>query len=437
MKIDSNKSIRIISNFLTPESYNKTAFLDNHILETDENGKITEFHSAPRLFDRSGTIDLRKFIISPALIDTHAHVPQIEAIGKHEPNLLSWLNKHIYTVEQSFNDLNYAKQIADKFFTLARSAGTSTIVAYSSGDINPTHEIFKSALKHRVRIVAGNVLMDQNVPQSLIGNPMSILTGSMELCEQWNKYSNKADTEKDYNDGRNESTQKQNSIKDSYYAFTPRFAISCSEGLLQETAKLAKKYDAYIQTHLNESQLEIKDAIKNHPYAKTYTEIYQKSDLLGPKTLLAHCIHNTDEELQIIKDTESKIVHCPDSNLFLGSGRFQIEKIMDFDITIGLGSDVGAGTTLNMFRIMRSMLYMQLAHQKKVDINIPYYLATLGNAKVLGLQDMIGSIEVGKQAELLLIGIKNIDFGLKNNEASKDILSKLIFTEDYSMQLVN
>lgn len=443
MNLVTNKNIRIISNFISPESYSRTNYLDNYILETDAQGKIIEFHPAPRLFDKGGTIDLRKYIISTALIDGHAHVPQINSMGKYEPDLLSWLNKHIYPNEQYFNDHQLARQISNKFFAQARSTGTSTIVTYSSNSASATDEVFKSAIDNGLRIIAGNVMMDQNVPQALIGNPMSILTDSMSLCEKWhetNVFSSlQAST---FGSNSQNSDVKENYTlnalpSSSYYAFTPRFAISCSEGLLQETAKLAKKYNAYIQTHLNESTREIKEALRLHSYAKSYTEIYKRNNLLGAKTLLAHCIHNSDEEINIIKDSESKIIHCPDSNLFLGSGRFEIERIMDAGITIGLGSDVGAGTTLDMFKVMKSMLYMQLAHEKKLDINIPYYLATLGNANALGLEDQIGSIEIGKQAELLIISLKNIDFGLKNNNSSEEILSRLIFTDDYTTKLIN
>lgn len=204
------------------------------------------------------------------------------------------------------------------------------------------------------------------------------------------------------------------------YVFTPRFAPTCSMELMQEIGKFAKKHNAWIQTHLSENKAEL-NLVKELFGFDNYTLVYEKADLLSEHSIFAHCIHLDDSELQLLAENKCKIAHCPDSNFFLKSGEFPIKRIEEKGIAYGLGSDVGSGTTINMLYHTKMMNYRQ--SWEPVSAAKALYYITLGSARLLGLDSEIGSLETGKEADIVFIEPAE-DFLVDDN-----IISKLVFCE--------
>lgn len=405
----SKKKLYVVkSNLLTCEAEqhsDSVSLLKNAYLSID-NGTIADI-SENYNNERGELLDLSDKIIVPGLIDAHTHLPQLPIVGKYGNTLIEWLERYTYPAEARFNDPKYARALSKRYFDQLKQNGITTAVIYSSSNMGSTQIAFTEAEKSGIRVFLGNTMMDQNCPSDLCQSTLTSLVESNRMAQAYNCASDR--------------NQKIN------YIFSPRFAITCTEGLLEETASLAKKTDSYIQTHLSESISEVRQTEQLFSTYNSYTDMYLKTGILGSKTLLAHCLHCTDEELDIISKSSSKIVHCPDSNLFLQSGRFPIERIKERGITFGLGSDVGAGTTMNMFKIMKSMIYMQSISEKySVTPFEAFYTATVGNAEIIGLSDKIGSIEVGKNAELTVL---TVDSPSILDGTAEEVLSELIFSE--------
>ena len=393
--------MKILSNILNPIDKQTCELLDNHIIEV-EKGEILDIYPQTKQTKKAKIKDFSKSIITPGLIDAHTHLPQLPIIGNYGYELMEWLNNYTFPAEIEFEKVEYAQKISKRFFEKLKQLGTSTAVIYSSIHKNSTDIAFSEAEKTNLRIFMGKTMMNQNCPQELAENAIQSLSESYALQKKWHL--------------KNEKIQ---------YIYSPRFAISTSPELMQEIGKLARINKTFIQTHVNENKDEIKFVKKT--YGKSYAEVYQDSKILGPQTLLAHAIHNTKKELDIFEQTKTNIIHCPDANLFLKSGRFPIEDFEYRDIPVGLGSDVGAGTTLDMFEIMKSMLFVQ---EKAIPAETPFYLATLGNAKILNID--AGEIAKGRKAELLKIDFKST----KTKSNTREILNKMIFEKEFKRELL-
>ena len=245
----------------------------------------------------------------------------------------------------------------------------------------------------------GKTMMDQGNGDDLIEDTDRSLQESIDLYRKWNRATPRIE-----------------------YIFSPRFALSCSFELMKKIGEFARENNAYIQTHLSENKDEIEQALKLFPEAKSYTQIYEKAGILSPRTLLGHVIHVDDEELELIGSTGSKVVHCPDSNFFLKSGRFPLEKYREKNIEFGLGSDVGAGTQLSMLNTMKMFNYTQ--REIIVTPEEAFYRATLGNARLLNKDHLIGSIDTGKEADLVFLKPpESIEFN------RNDLLSSLLYLD--------
>jgi guanine deaminase len=250
------------------------------------------------------------------------------------------------------------------------------------GTVHPraTDIAFEEAERAGLRIILGNVLMDVHAPDALLLSAADSLRTSEELIERWHR--------------------KTPLLQ---YAVTPRFAPTCSVELLRGAGALAARHSTYVQTHLNESAGEIARVRKLFPEAAHYTDVYREAGLLSDRTVLGHNIHTDDAQIDVLRTHDCAVAHCPDSNLFLGSGRFPLEMHAEAGLRVALGSDVGAGTTLSMFHVMRAMSYVQA---RSLHPFLALYNATLGGAAALGLSDDIGSLEAGKQADMISVRIE-------------------------------
>ncbi|MCK4311529.1 MAG: amidohydrolase family protein, partial [Candidatus Cloacimonetes bacterium] len=276
----------IKTNILNPISSDKVEFLPDTFISIS-NKKIA---SISKTIENQDFTDYSDSVCIPGLIDTHVHLSQYYVRGKHNSNLFDWLDNCTFPEELKSKDPEYARKVAQDFFTALKKAGTTTSVIYTSPFKEACNIAFETAEEMGVRAIIGKTMMDTNSPEYLLEDTETSFLESVELFEKWNKKTELLE-----------------------YVFSPRFAPVCSSQLMKMIGEFAQKKKAYIQTHLSENQDEIKLVKKLFPKYKNYTEIYEKLGILGPKTLLGHGIHLDNEELEIIKKTKSKIIHCPDS----------------------------------------------------------------------------------------------------------------------------
>jgi guanine deaminase len=358
-------------------------------------GKIAEIGDYDDLRKRQRAepihwIDRGAVAIFPGLIDCHAHLPQYSAVARGESQLLPWLRENIFPVEREFTGPKAREECPLFFHELARN-GTTTAMLYAAIYEDSCEIGFEAAERSGLRVILGKMMMDLGSYGQL--QPKKILSVSLieseRLCRKWHGADN----------GRLE------------YAFSPRFAVTCSEKLMRSAGELAQRFGAYLQTHLAENREEIEKVHHLHMSARDYTDVYEKYGLLTPKTMLGHCIHLSAREIDAIAAAQSNIAHCPTSNLFLGSGLFKLDQLLKAGLAIGLGSDVGAGPELNMWQVMRAALDVQKVRSmsepalQRLRPSEAFYLATSGGARALGKSAIIGSLDAGKEADLTVVDL--------------------------------
>lgn len=356
---------------------------------------------------RGSVLDLRGRLLIPGLIDVHSHIPQLDQRGKHGATLLNWLDRYIFPAERAFADLKVVDDVATRFFKKLILNGTTTSGLYATVHAEATNRCFEIARDCGVRCFIGKVMMDQHSPEGLIESTGDSLKISETLCAKWNGAEN----------GR------------LMYAFTPRFAPTCSLKLLKETGKLARQAGAYIQSHIAETRDENARVKELHPKYEDYVELFEDAECLGPRTIMAHAIHLSDEEFKRFAASRTKIAHCPTSNFFLKSGWMPVSKVERAGIVYGLGTDVGAGTSMSVFTEMRHADYTQL--KETITPAKAFYLATLGGAKTLSLEDEIGNFENGKCADFCVLDISGIDPAYRLSDLdTNEVLSLLMYRGD-------
>ena len=366
-------------------------YLPNHVLFT-ENGIINEVKAfsevAPAEKLEVEWYDYQNQWIVPGFIDTHIHYPQTEMIGAYGEALLEWLEKYTFPTEMKFDDPNYAKEISSFFLNELLSNGTTTALVFGSVHKNSVDAFFEEAEKLNLRMICGKVMMDRNAPEALQDNPESSYHESKELIEKWH--------------GK----------KRLSYAVTPRFAITSSPEQLKKAGELLREFPSvYLHTHLSENKNEIAFTKELFPEAKNYLGVYKQAELLTKKSVFAHCIHLENEEWEDLAKHNCSIAFCPTSNLFLGSGLFNLEKAEELHIKVGMGTDVGAGTSFNMLPTLNEAYKVSqlrkgmFSNESKKSLSPlkAFYLATLGGAKALSLEDKIGKLEPGMEADFNII----------------------------------
>ena len=406
-----NAPIIFRGRILNPVSYSELEDIPNGALVVSE-GKIIEYGKFKDVRSSGNIVDFEDRLITPGLIDAHVHLPQYDVVAMDCYELPEWLDNYIFPAEKRFESTEVAREAAIRFFSDLKANGTTTACVYSTVHKDSTDEAFEEAYDSGLRIFMGKVMMDQNSPEFLQEKTRDSVQASEELCKKWHR--------KD--EGR------------LNYVFTPRFAPTCSLELMKEVSKLARKYDAHIQTHLSENRHEIRLVKTLFPDCQNYTHVYESAELLMPKTIMAHCIYLEDEEISTLRKYSTKVVHCPTSNFFLKSGIFNANRIIDAGLDIGLGSDVGGGSNLSMLKEMSNACNMSKVNcmlsegkSDSIDSTFAFYLGTMGGAKVLGLERIIGNFSVGKQADFLVLDAAKID-PLRNNKGrkGKEILSQVI-----------
>lgn len=385
-------------------------------LLVDDKGSIVAAGTWQDISAKHGTpgkiVDYGKRVIMPGLVDLHIHLVQIAQSGRAGETLLGWLNKYIFPAEVKFAKLEHATKLADWFFRELAGNGTTLSSVYTSIHKEAADIAFNNAAVRGCRVIMGKTLMDRNCPDSLSENLEQSLAESEELCRKWHGFDNNR----------------------LMYAFTPRFAPTSTSKQMQGAANLWKKYPGtYMQTHLSENVDEITWVKELFPNCKDYLDAYASHGLIGKNSLFAHCIHLSDSEIERMVETESAAVHCPSSNLFLKSGVFPYQRATKKGMKIGLGSDVAGGPEMSLFKVMKDAAYMQkdlwLAPREL------FYRATLAGAQAVNLDDKLGSLQAGKEADFIVVdpsAKSSVPRDILEQEAD-DILSSLVYVGDDRM----
>ena len=328
------------------------------------------------------TVDHRPHLVMPGFIDPHIHFPQMQVVGSYAGNLLEWLNTYTFVEEQRFGDPDHAARIAGKFFDELVRYGTTTAVAYCSVHKASADAFFAESLRRNMRMVAGKVMMDRNAPPALRDTPQSGYDDTRQVIADW------------HGKGRN------------HVAITPRFAITSTHEQMEMSRALAREFpDLHIQTHLSENLDECRFAADLFPEAKDYTDIYARYDLLGRKSLFGHCIHLSDREADAMSESGSVAVFCPTSNLFLGSGLFGMKRLERRvkPVRAAIATDIGGGTSYSMLRTLdEGYKVLQLQGDRMTPLE-SFYRMTRGNAEALALEGKVGTLDVGSDADLVVL----------------------------------
>ncbi|MDY6459884.1 guanine deaminase [Acinetobacter faecalis] len=337
-------------------------------------------------------------LIVPGFIDTHIHFPQSEMIGAYGEQLLEWLNTYTFPTEIQFENKAYADKIAQFFVNELLKNGTTTALVFCTVHPQSVDALFEVAEQHQMRLIAGKVMMDRHAPEALCDTAESAYTDSKALIEKW------------HGKGRN------------LYAITPRFAPTSTPEQLSAAGKLKAEFpDVYVHTHLSENKNEIAWVKDLFPEQKGYLDVYHHYGLTGSRSVFAHCVHLKDEEWDCMHQTDSAIAFCPTSNLFLGSGLFPLKKTWEKQVKVGLGTDVGAGTSFNQLQTLNEAYKVQQLQGDKLSAFEALYHATIGGAKALDLDEKLGNFNIGKEADFVVLDLKPTAIQALRQERAKGI----------------
>jgi guanine deaminase len=379
-------------------------------------GKITLFGDYENLKNQlpsEASIEVYKdSLIIPGFIDTHIHYPQTQIIGAYGKQLIDWLNNYTFIAEQQFANFEHAQNVAKVFVQESLRAGTTTSVVYATVHPHSVDAIFEEASKFNLRMISGKVLMDRNAPPALLDTAQSAYDDSKALIKKW------------HGKGR------------LSYAITPRFAPTSTLQQMELAGALWKEHPGvYMQTHISENLGEIAWVKELFPERSGYLDVYDNYGLVGERALFGHGIHLTEAEWERIYESGSAITHCPTSNEFLGSGLFPFEKAKNKlrQVRVGLATDIGAGTSFSQLQSMNESYKVAQLSGYSLSSACAFYLATKGAANALYLDDKIGSIAPGMEADLLVLDLKAtplIDFRMKYCKDIHEVLFILMTLGD-------
>ncbi len=364
---------------------NQIRYIEDGLLVT-ENGKIVWFGTWENAQNQlNNAINIEHYpnsLIVPGFIDTHIHFPQTEMVGAYGEQLLEWLNTYTFPTEIQFKDKNYADKIAKFFVEELIKNGTTTALVFCTVHPESVDALFEAAERHQMRLIAGKVMMDRHAPEALLDTVESAYSESKALIEKW------------HGKGR------------ALYAITPRFAPTSTPEQLQKAGQLKAEFpDVYVHTHLSENKNEIAWVKELFPEQNGYLDVYDHYGLTGERSVFAHCVHLEEHEWDCMHKTDSAIAFCPTSNLFLGSGLFPLKKAWDKNVKVGLGTDIGAGTSFCQLQTLNEAYKVQQLQGEKLSAFESLYHATLGGAKALDLDTQLGNFNLGKEADFIVLDL--------------------------------
>jgi guanine deaminase len=355
------------------------------------NGKVTHFGPADAVRAQlpAGT-EVKDYgkdsLISAGFIDSHVHFPQTPMIAAYGEQLLDWLNRYTFPTEQKFADKEFARSVARVFLRENLRNGITSACIYCTVYPQSVDALFEEAEKLGMRVAAGKVMMDRNAPEALLDTPQRGYDETKALIAKW------------HDRGR------------LLYAITPRFAPTSSREQLEATGALCREHpDCFMQTHVSENLGEVAWVKALFPERSNYLDVYDHYGLCRPRAVFGHGIHLTDDEMHVMHRTGSAISHCPTSNFFLGSGVFNIRRAMQKErpVRVGLGTDLGAGTSFSILATLNEAYKAAQLNSYALSACHAYYFATRGTAHAMYLEDRIGSIAPGMEADIVVLDMKS------------------------------
>jgi guanine deaminase len=369
-------------------------------------GHIVAAGDATQLLNELSTdtpvIDYAGKLIVPGFIDCHVHYPQLDIIGSYGARLLDWLNRYAFPAEAKFADPDYAREVAGVFIDELLANGTTTALVFGTVHPHSADAVFEAADAKGMRLIAGKVLMDSNCPEALRDDAESGYADSKALIERW------------HGKGR------------LGYAITPRFALTSSAEQLAAAGRLASEYpDVWIHTHLAENMEEVEEIARLFPESRSYLDVYEQHGLLRERSVFAHCLHMDDADRASMSAHGGAAAFCPTSNLFLGSGLFDLPAFRDAGIRCGLGTDVGGGTSLSLLKTASEAYKVLHLQEHALQATQALYLATLGAAEALYLDDRIGNFASGKEADFVVLDYEGSNLTARRTAAAETIEERL------------
>ena len=344
-------------------------------------------------------------LIIPGFVDSHAHYPQTAMIASWGKRLIDWLNTYTFPEEAKFGDCGYAGEVAGRYLDLVLANGTTTVASYTTIHAGSVDAFFEAAAARNMRVVAGKTCMDRNAPDDLRDSAQSAYDDSKALIGKWH--------------GRGRA----------HYAITPRFSPTSTPDQLAALGALwAENPDCLMQTHLSEQHDEIAWVSELFPGARDYLDTYEAHGLLGPRGVYGHAIHLTPREIARVSEVGAALVHCPTSNTFIGSGLMDVAGLAARSIALGLATDTGGGSSFSMLRTMAAAYEIAQLRGTALHARHLLWLATAGSARALHLEDKIGQIAPGLEADICVLDLASTPAIAQRTEHAQDIWEAVFAT---------
>ena len=354
------------------------------------------------LDDEVQITDYQGYLIMPGFIDTHVHYAQTDIIASHGAQLLDWLKRYTFPTEKQFSNKDIARDTAQFFIQQLLANGTTSAMVFATIHPESVDAIFNAAQQQQMRLISGKVMMDRNAPDYLLDTPQSSYNDSVALLQQWHN-------------------------KDRLsYAVTPRFAPTSSDEQLKVAQQLVNEYpDVYLQSHVAENPGEVEWVKQLFPWSRSYLDVYDHYGLLGDRSVYAHCIYLDDEDRACMASSGAAVSFCPTSNLFLGSGLFDMQSAMDHQLRLGIGSDVGGGTSFSLIKTLHEAYKVCQLKGYNLSPLHAFYSLTLGAARALYLDEVIGNFAVGKEADFVVLDLSPTDLMQRRMSHAEDLADQL------------
>jgi guanine deaminase len=356
-------------------------------------------------------------LIVPGFVDTHVHYPQTQMIGAFGKQLIDWLNKYTFVTEQQFADRTHASEVARVFLRELLRAGTTTAAVYCTVFPESVDAFFEESDRLNTRMIAGKVLMDRHAPDPLLDTAKRGYDESKALIDRW------------HGCGR------------QLYCVTPRFAPTSTPAQMEAAGALWKEHEGtYLQSHVCENRGEIEWVRELYPQRASYLDVYDHYGQLGPRAVYGHAVWFEERDFQRCYETGTAIAHCPTSNLFLGSGLFKLNTARQAErpVRVGLGTDLGAGTSFSHLATMNEAYKVAQLNGFPLTSVHAFYLATTGGAHALYLDDRVGAIAPGYEADLVVLDLRStpiIDYRMKYcRDVEEALFIQLVLGDDRAVR---